>query len=80
MTHWEFVNLSDSEKDFLIEQFAKTLKDDETTDTNHARLFECYRCGFGYNDIYINDESKYSMCPNFCPNCGKRVIYFEFDD
>lgn len=46
---------------------------DTTYDTDESRIFRCGICGFGIEDIYINDEHLYPMMPNFCPFCGRRV-------
>lgn len=37
-------------------------------------IFECSECGYGYRDIYLNDEDKYPFVPNYCPNCGAKVV------
>ena len=51
-----------------------TLKEQETEDIGRGRLlFLCKTCGFGYDDIFVNDESKYSLVPRYCPNCGRKV-------
>ena len=51
------------------------LKEQETTDTGKERIFECEACGYGIVDIFLNSESKYSMVPKYCPNCGRSVKY-----
>ena len=40
---------------------------------NNVRIFACEVCGYGINDIYIKDEGKYGIEPDYCPNCGRRV-------
>ena len=37
-------------------------------------IFECSECGYGYSDIYLNDEDRYQFVPNYCPNCGAKVV------
>ena len=49
------------------------LKERETADTRKCRVFNCSRCGYGIDDIFINDEGKYPILPNYCPNCGRTV-------
>ena len=41
--------------------------------TGHCRIFQCSECGYGFNDIYLEDEDHYSSYPLFCPWCGKVV-------
>ena len=38
-----------------------------------ADIFKCSQCGYSYSDIYW-DEDRYSCYPNFCPNCGSKVV------
>ena len=42
-------------------------------DTGRQRIFECSECGYGIMDIYISDEEKYPIEPNYCPNCGLKI-------
>lgn len=53
-----------------------TLGRGECKNTGECRWFHCSKCGFGFGDIYINEESKYDAehQPNFCPNCGRRCV------
>lgn len=81
----EFKRLPMEEKDLFIEQYAKTLKEDETANTCCVRIFECCKCHWGYNDIYVSDrretvEEDEAMYPNYCAWCGRKVVDFEFDD
>ena len=38
-----------------------------------ARIFSCSECGYGFNDIYLCNESDYPIEPNYCPNCGAKM-------
>lgn len=49
------------------------LKEQETEDTGSCRVFQCKKCGFGIDDIFVNDEEKYQILPRYCPNCGRSV-------
>ena len=41
--------------------------------TGKCRIFQCSVCGYGMDDVYLNDEGKYDMTPKYCPNCGGKV-------
>lgn len=49
------------------------LNEQETADTGSCRIFQCKKCGFGIDDIFVNDEGKYQIVPRYCPNCGRPV-------
>ena len=49
------------------------LKEQETADTGGCRVFQCKECGFGIDDIFVNDEEKYQIVPRYCPCCGSKV-------
>lgn len=49
------------------------LKEQETEDTGSCRVFQCKKCGFGIDNIFLNDEEKYQIVPKYCPNCGRSV-------
>lgn len=49
------------------------LKDQETSDTGRARIFQCEKCGYGFDDIFLTDEHNYDIEPRYCPNCGRLV-------
>ena len=49
------------------------LKEQETEDTGRCRVFQCKKCGFGIDDIFVNDEAKYQIVPRYCQNCGRPV-------
>lgn len=49
------------------------LKEQETTDTRQARIFQCKECGYGIEDIFLTSEREYEMVPKYCPNCGRSV-------
>ena len=49
------------------------LKEQETSNTGKARIFQCEKCGYGFNDIFLTDEHNYDIEPRYCPNCGKQV-------
>ena len=49
------------------------LKEQETHDTRKSRIFQCEKCGYGIDDIFLNDESNYPITPVYCPNCGRLV-------
>ena len=39
-------------------------------DTGKCRIFHCSICGYGFNDIFLDNEKDYPIDPNYCPNCG----------
>jgi predicted RNA-binding Zn-ribbon protein involved in translation (DUF1610 family) len=49
------------------------LKDQETTSTGKTRTFQCEKCGYGIDDIYLSNEHDFDVYPHFCPNCGRSV-------
>ena len=49
------------------------LKEQETAYTGSCRVFQCKMCGYGIDDIFVNDEEKYQIIPRYCPNCGRIV-------
>ena len=49
------------------------LKEQETSNTGKARIFQCEKCGYGFDDIFLTDEHNYDIEPNYCPNCGRTV-------
>lgn len=49
------------------------LKEHETSNTGKARIFQCEKCGYGFDDIFLTDEHNYDIEPNYCPNCGRSV-------
>ena len=50
------------------------LKEQETKDTGHSRVFQCEKCGYGIDDIFLSTvEKKYPIVPKYCPNCGRSV-------
>ena len=57
----------------LVRDALELLKDQETEDTGSCRVFQCKKCGFGIDDIFVNDEEKYQILPRYCPNCGRLV-------
>jgi predicted RNA-binding Zn-ribbon protein involved in translation (DUF1610 family) len=56
-----------------VEDILELLKEQETEDTGSCRIFQCKKCGFGIDDIFVNDEEKYQIVPRYCPNCGRSV-------
>ena len=60
-----------------IDDALKLLKEQETEDTGSCRVFQCKKCGFGIDDIFVNDEEKYQILPRYCPNCGRSVKWNE---
>jgi predicted RNA-binding Zn-ribbon protein involved in translation (DUF1610 family) len=55
------------------DEAAVLLEEQETEDTGKCRVFQCKKCGFGIDDIFVNDEEKYQIVPRYCPNCGRSV-------
>ena len=55
---------------------AATLGPGTCHDTHEDRWFHCSACGFGIDDMYINEEDGYSPAgqPRYCPNCGRKVV------
>ena len=49
------------------------LKEQGTSNTGKARIFQCEKCGYGFDDIFLIDEHNYDIEPNYCPNCGRSV-------
>lgn len=49
------------------------LKEQETYDTRKSRIFQCEKCGYGIEDIFLNSEYDYPIVPDYCPNCGRKV-------
>lgn len=49
------------------------LKEQETKNTGKARIFQCEKCGYGIDDIYLSNEHDFDIYPHFCPNCGRTV-------
>ena len=49
------------------------LKEQETADTGNCRVFQCEKCGYGIDDIFVAEEEQYQIVPRYCPNCGRRV-------
>ena len=45
-------------------------------DIGGCRWFRCSACGFGIEDMYVNDEDEYPPedQPKHCPNCGRLVV------
>ena len=56
-----------------VVELLDVLKEQETTSTRKTRIFQCEKCGYGINDIYLSDERNFDICPHFCPNCGRVV-------
>ena len=42
--------------------------------THENRWFKCSACGFGFTDLYLDDESDIDEQPRYCLNCGAKVI------
>ena len=42
--------------------------------THENRWFKCSACGYGFTDLYAEDESDINEQPRYCPNCGAKVI------
>lgn len=63
--------------DWAKEMAEELLKEQETEDTGSCRVFQCKKCGFGIDDIFVNDEEKYQILPRYCPNCGRSVKWNE---
>ena len=38
-----------------------------------VRWFRCSECGWGFNDIYMTDESDIDTFPQYCPHCGVKI-------
>lgn len=45
-------------------------------DTGESRVFHCSECGFGLEDVYVENEHAYPPegFPRFCPWCGRKVV------
>ena len=57
----------------LMRDALTLLKEQETHDTRKSRIFQCARCGYGIDDIFLNSEHDYPIIPLYCPNCGRLV-------
>jgi len=64
---------SDAVRVRLLKDVLELLKEQETEDIGRGILFLCKTCGYGFDDIFVNDESKYPLVPRYCPNCGRKV-------
>ena len=42
--------------------------------THENRWFKCSACGYGFTDLYADDESDINEQPRYCPNCGAKVV------
>lgn len=42
--------------------------------THENRWFKCSACGYGFTDLYAEDESDIDEQPRYCPNCGAKVV------
>lgn len=51
-----------------------TLERGTCRDTGESRWFRCSKCGFGFSDWYLDDESDSDEQPRYCPNCGRKVV------
>lgn len=60
---------------FRVEQLIEhLLEKQETHDTRESRIFQCEKCGYGVEDIFLNSERTYPIIPVYCPNCGRKVV------
>lgn len=41
--------------------------------TGKARWFQCSECGYGFNDIFLLDESEEMLEPKYCAYCGAKM-------
>lgn len=41
--------------------------------TGKARWFQCSVCGYGFDDIFLLDESDDMMEPKYCAHCGAKM-------
>lgn len=58
---------------YLNQDALDLLEEQETHDTRESRVFQCEKCGYGIEDIFLNNEYDYPITPVYCPNCGRRV-------
>jgi hypothetical protein len=58
----------------ILDDILVLLKEQETEDTGRCRIFQCKKCGFGIDDIFVTDEERYQIVPRYCPNCGRSVV------
>lgn len=42
--------------------------------THENRWFKCSACGYGFTDLYAEDEGDIDEQPRYCPNCGCKVV------
>ena len=42
--------------------------------THENRWFKCSACGYGFTDLYAEDESDINEQPRYCPNCGAKAV------
>ena len=56
------------------EDALELLKEQKTKNTGKARIFQCEKCGYGIDDIYLSNENDFDIYPHFCPNCGRSVM------
>ena len=68
-----FYGYTDCHKWEIARDALELLKEKETKDIGHTRVFQCEKCGYGIDDIFLLDEMKYKIIPKYCPNCGRVV-------
>lgn len=42
--------------------------------TRENRWFKCSACGYGFTDLYAEDEGDINEQPRYCPNCGANAV------
>lgn len=42
--------------------------------THENRWFKCSACGYGFTDLYAEDEGDIDEQPRYCPNCGCKAV------
>ena len=68
-TNSDFITLTKGKGKKILE----ILNKQETSNTGRARLFQCEKCGYGFDDIFLTDEHNFDIEPRYCPNCGRSV-------
>lgn len=69
-----FNEYTDDELKMFAHDAIVLLTEQETANTGRCRIFQCKKCGFGIDDIFVTDEERYQIVPRYCPNCGRSVV------
>ena len=60
-TNSDFITLTKGKGKKILE----ILNKQETSNTGRARLFQCEKCGYGFDDIFLTDEHNFDIEPRY---------------